>query len=388
MEAYSIPGISVSRYIIIHLTNYLKILKDGLIMKNMGFRWFGSDDDPITLSQIRQIPGTTQVVGALFDVPVGEVWPKDKIAALKSEVESAGLKLEVIESVNIHDDIKIGKATRDKYIENYKQTIRNLSEYGIKVICYNFMPVFDWIRTNLALELPDGSNAMQFEVKKIQGSPDEIIESVQNNSNGYSLPGWEPERINEVKRLFQEYANVDADKLRDNLKYFLDAVIPVCEECDIKMAIHPDDPPMPMFGLPRIYKNRNDMEKIMMMHDSVYNGFTLCTGCLGENSNNDVPAIVREFVEKKRVPFMHIRNIKFQGNGGDFHESSHLSSDGSLDMYAIMKALSDNNYEGYVRPDHGRNIWGESGRPGYGLYDRALGIAYLNGLWESLQKNK
>ena len=354
----------------------------------MGFRWFGSDDDPITLSQIRQIPGTTQVVGALFDVPVGEVWPKDKIAALKSEVESAGLKLEVIESVNIHDDIKIGKATRDKYIENYKQTIRNLSEYGIKVICYNFMPVFDWIRTNLALELPDGSNAMQFEVKKIQGSPDEIIESVQNNSNGYSLPGWEPERINEVKRLFQEYANVDADKLRDNLKYFLDAVIPVCEECDIKMAIHPDDPPIPMFGLPRIYKNRNDMEKIMMMHDSVYNGFTLCTGCLGENSNNDVPAIVREFVEKKRVPFMHIRNIKFQGNGGDFHESSHLSSDGSLDMYAIMKALSDNNYEGYVRPDHGRNIWGESGRPGYGLYDRALGIAYLNGLWESLQKNK
>lgn len=357
-------------------------------MLKMGFRWFGANDDPISLNKIRQIPGTTQVVGALFDVPVGEVWPKEKIAQLKQEVETAGLKLEVIESVNIHDDIKIGKPSRDQYIANYQQTIRNLSEYGIKVICYNFMPVFDWIRTNLAYQLPDGSNVMQFEQAKVEGDPQDIIKSVQNEANGYSLPGWEPERLAEVKRLFTEYADVDADKLRENLKYFLDAIIPVCEECDIKMAMHPDDPPRPLFGLPRIYKNRADMEAIIAMHDSPYNALTICTGSLGENPDNDVPALIREFVKMDRAPFIHARNIKFAGAPGDFHESAHLSSMGSVDMYEVMKALSDTNFDGYIRPDHGRNIWGETGRPGYGLYDRALGITYLNGLWEALQKSK
>lgn len=355
-------------------------------MLKMGFRWFGKDDDPISLSKIRQIPGTTQVVGALFDIPVGEVWPKARIAQLKQEVEAAGLKLEVIESVNIHDDIKIGKPSRDRYIENYQQTIRNLSEYGIKVICYNFMPVFDWIRTNLAFKLADGSNVMSFEHQKVEGDPEQIIKSVQDESNGYSLPGWEPERLAEVKRLFSEYADVDADKLRENLKYFLDAIIPVCEECDIKMAMHPDDPPRPLFGLPRIYKNREDMEAIVAMHDSPYNALTICTGSLGENPDNDVPALVREFVKKDRAPFIHARNIKFAGEPGDFHESAHLSSMGSIDMFEVMKALQDTNFDGYIRPDHGRNIWGETGRPGYGLYDRALGIAYLNGLWEALDK--
>lgn len=355
-------------------------------MLKMGFRWFGKDDDPISLSKIRQIPGTTQVVGALFDIPVGEVWPKARIAQLKQEVEAAGLKLEVIESVNIHDDIKIGKPSRDRYIENYQQTIRNLSEYGIKVICYNFMPVFDWIRTNLAFKLADGSNVMSFEHQKVEGDPEQIIKSVQDESNGYSLPGWEPERLAEVKRLFSEYADVDADKLRENLKYFLDAIIPVCEECDIKMAMHPDDPPRPLFGLPRIYKNREDMEAIVAMHDSPYNALTICTGSLGENPDNDVPALVREFVKKDRAPFIHARNIKFAGEPGDFHESAHLSSMGSIDMFEVMKALHDTNFDGYIRPDHGRNIWGETGRPGYGLYDRALGIAYLNGLWEALDK--
>lgn len=355
-------------------------------MLKMGFRWFGADDDPISLSNIRQIPGTTQVVGALFDIPVGEVWPKKRIAQLKQEVEASGLKLEVIESVNIHDDIKIGKPSRDRYIANYQQTIRNLAEFGIKVICYNFMPVFDWIRTNLAYKLEDGSNVMSFEHKKVEGDPEQIIKSVQDESNGYSLPGWEPERLAEVKRLFNEYADLDADKLRENLKYFLDAIIPVCEECDIKMAMHPDDPPRPLVGLPRIYKNREDMEAIVSMHDSPYNALTICTGSLGENPDNDVPALIREFVKKDRAPFIHARNIKFAGESGDFHESAHLSSMGSIDMFKVMKALHDTNFDGYIRPDHGRNIWGETGRPGYGLYDRALGIAYLNGLWEALDK--
>ncbi|MFD1465635.1 mannonate dehydratase [Lapidilactobacillus mulanensis] len=354
----------------------------------MGFRWYGANDDPISLQDIRQIPGTTQVVGALFDVPVGEVWPKEKIGALKQEVQAAGLKLEVIESVNIHDDIKIGLPTRDQYIENYKQTIRNLSEYGIKVICYNFMPIFDWLRTDLHYQLADGSNDLSFEADKLADDPQDIINRVKNNSEGYTLPGWEPERLATIEHLFQAYADVDEQKLSENLKYFLDAIIPTCEECDVRMAMHPDDPPRPLFGLPRIYKNREDMLAIEEMHESRYNGFTICTGSLGENPKNDVPAIIREFVGKDRAPFIHARNIKFMNDKYDFHESAHLSSEGSLDMYEIMKALHDCGYSGYIRPDHGRNIWGENGRPGYGLYDRALGITYLNGLWEALEKNK
>lgn len=351
----------------------------------MGFRWFGSADDPINLQQIKQIPGMAQVVGALFDVPVGDVWPKEKIAALKKEVNDAGLKMDVIESVNIHDDIKIGKSTRDQYIENYKTTIRNLSEYGVKVICYNFMPVFDWLRTNLHYQLADNSNVMAFEADRLTNDPQEMIDQIKNNSKGFILPGWEPERLAEIKRLFDAYKDVDEDKLTENLKYFLDAIIPVCEECDVRMAMHPDDPPRPLFGLPRIYKNRNDMIKIEALHESKYNGFTICTGSLGENPDNDIPAIVREFVKRDRAPFIHVRNIKFTSDG-DFHEAAHLSSEGSLDMYEIMKAMHDSGFNGYVRPDHGRNIWGEDGRPGYGLYDRALGATYLNGLWEAIEK--
>jgi mannonate dehydratase len=356
-------------------------------MLKMGFRWFGSNDDAISLTNIRQIPGTTQIVGALYDVAVGQIWPMQKIAGLRKEIEDAGLKFEVVESVNIHDDIKIGKPSRDRYIENYQQTIRNLAANGIKVICYNFMPIFDWLRTDLSYELSDGSKTMAFENEKVQGSPEDIIRLVKNDSNGFSLPGWEPERLAQVQQLFADYADVDETKLRQNLKYFLDAVIPVCEETGIKMAIHPDDPPKPLFGLPRIFKNRQDMLAIEALYESSANGFTICTGSLGENADNDVPALIREFVSKNRVPFMHVRNIKFDGSDGNFHESAHLSCAGSLDMYEIMKALYESGFDGYIRPDHGRDIWGESGRPGYGLYDRALGSAYLNGLWESLEKS-
>ncbi|WP_439959109.1 mannonate dehydratase [Secundilactobacillus mixtipabuli] len=356
-------------------------------MLKMGFRWFGASDDPISLQNIRQIPGTTQVVGALYDVPVGDVWPLESIKQLKKEVEANGLHLEVIESVNIHDDIKAGKPTRDEYIANYQQTIRNLASCGVKVICYNFMPIFDWLRTDLAEKLPDGSYAMAYDHQQVDSDPEEMLRSVQNGANNYVLPGWEPERLAQLKQLFMAYSDIDADKLRQNLKYFLEAIIPVCEECDVKMAMHPDDPPVSLFGLPRIYKNREDMVKIEKMVDSPYNGFTICTGSLGENPANDVPAILREFIAQDRVPFVHARNIKFVNTEGDFHESAHLSTEGSLDMYDIMKALYDSKYTGYVRPDHGRDIWGEVGRPGYGLYDRALGITYLSGIWEALVKD-
>lgn len=352
----------------------------------MTFRWFGAKDDSVTLKQIRQIPGMTGVVGALFDIPAGEVWPKDKIKKLKDEVNAAGLELEIIESVNIHDDIKIGLPTRDKYIENYKETIRNLSEFGIKVICYNFMPVFDWTRTNLAKELEDGSTVLSYEQAVIDKiDPTDMVNSFQKNSEGYTLPGWEPERLKHLKELFKKYEDVSEEKLAENLKYFLEKIIPTCEECDVKMAIHPDDPPKEIFGLPRIVKNASDLERIVNMVDSIYNGLTLCSGCLGANPANDIPGIIRKFGAMGRIHFAHVRNVKMLGEG-NFDESSHLSKDGSLDLFEIMKAYHDIGFTGYVRPDHGRMIWGEVARPGYGLYDRALGVTYLNGLWEAINK--
>ena len=227
---------------------------------------------------------------------------------------------------------------------------------------------------------------MAFQQEKLKPNPQDIIDSVRNDSEGYVLPGWEPERLDTIAHLFKAYAGVDERKLRENMKYFLDAIIPTCESYGVRMAMHPDDPPRELFGLPRVYKNAEDMRIIEGMHESPYNGFTICTGSLGENPKNDVPAIIREFVKKDRAPFIHARNIKFMNAQGDFHESAHLSSEGSLDMYEIMKALYDTHFDGYIRPDHGRNIWGENGRPGYGLYDRALGITYLNGLWEAIEK--
>ena len=354
----------------------------------MTFRWFGSNDDTVTLEQIRQIPGMTGIVGALFDVPVGEVWPMEKIKKLKEEAESNGLELEVIESVNIHEDIKLGLPTRDKYIENYKQTLINLSKFGIKVVCYNFMPIFDWTRSDLAKVLPDGSTALSYEedlVQKIQ--PDKLAEEMEQNSKGLSLPGWEPERLKHLKKLFDLYKGVDEEKLFENLRYFLEKIIPTAESCDIKMAIHPDDPPWSIFGLPRIVTNKENLERIINLVDSPYNGLTLCSGCLGANPQNNIPEMIRYFGSKGRIHFAHVRNIRIH-EGRNFDEASHLSSDGSLDLFEIMKAYHDVDFKGYIRPDHGRMIWGENARPGYGLYDRALGVTYINGLWEAIGKMK
>ncbi len=220
----------------------------------MTMRWFGPEEDKVSLEHIRQVPGVEGVVGALYDVAVGEVWPVDKIERLVGQAHAAGLKMEVIESVNIHDDIKIGLPSRDRYIANYQQTIRNLARFGVKVICYNFMPVFDWMKTDMNYVLPDGSLTMAFEKKDIDKRLEDVVKEVLENSNGFALPGWEPERLAEVQTLFAKYSAVDDEKLRENLVYFLRAVIPVCEEVGVKMAIHPDDPPYSIFGLPRVVK--------------------------------------------------------------------------------------------------------------------------------------
>ena len=352
----------------------------------MTMRWYGKNDDSVKLEYIKQVPGVTGVVGTLMDVPAGEVWPVDKIEALKAEIMAVGLTLEVIESVNVHEDIKLGLPTRERYIENYKETIRRLAAVGIKVICYNFMPVFDWMKTQMYYELPDGSTTMAFFLKGVQKSPQEVAKEILEENAGTTLPGWEPERLNDVTRLIEQYQDVTEDDLRANLRYFLEQIIPVCEEVGVKMGIHQDDPPYSIFGLPRVVKNREDLDCICNMVDSPCNGITLCTGSVGEDPNNDLVGIVAEFTKRDRIFFAHVRNIKFIGEGKDCYESAHLSSYGSHDMYKIMAALYDNGFKGYIRPDHGRMIWGEEGRPGYGLYDRALGAMYLTGIWETLEK--
>ena len=351
----------------------------------MTFRWYGEGRDPISLKQIRQIPGMSGLMGLLDEKAAGEVWTYEECKAYADHVHEAGLEVEVIESVNVHEDIKMGQPSRDKYIENYCETVRNLAKVGVKVIIYNFMPVFDWLRTDLAREIPeDGSNSLYFDEKELgEMTPTDLVKKTLENSHGMSLPGWEPERLAELEKTLKIYEDIDEDKLRENFKYFLSAVCPVCEEVGVRLACHPDDPAWPIFGLPRIAHSQKDFDIMVKLYDSPANTICLCTGSLGSNPDNDLPSIIRHFGEMDRIGAMHVRNLKFLGHH-KFREAAHLSSAGDLDMYAIMKAIYDTCPDTYIRPDHGRMIWDEIGRPGYGLYDRALGAVYLNGLWEAI----
>ncbi|KEI73408.1 mannonate dehydratase [Endozoicomonas elysicola] len=352
----------------------------------MTFRWYGTGNDSVALSDIRQIPGCDGIVWALHDMPAGEVWPLDRIMAVKEEIEAKGFNIDVVESVNVHEDIKLGLPSREQYITNYKETIVNLAKAGVKVICYNFMPVFDWTRTDLFKELPDGSTALFYESSKVVDvDPVALIKKVSKGSEGYTMPGWEPERLARIEELFEAYKDVTEEQLWENLKYFLEEIVPFAQQHDIKMAIHPDDPPWPIFGLPRIITGKKNLQRFLNLVDNPSNCLTLCTGSLGANPENDLPDIVRSFAD--RIAFMHIRNVKIFENG-DFIETSHRTCDGNIDIYDVVKALHENDYKGYVRPDHGRHIWNESCRPGYGLYDRALGIMYIWGVWDSLQRLK
>ena len=354
----------------------------------MVFRWWPNGDDTVTLSQIRQIPGVSGVATMFADIPAGEVWPKETILALRDEVHEAGLQMEVIESVNIHEDIKKGLPTRDAYIANYITTMKNLHEAGVKCICYNFMPVMDWFRSNLELPLKDGSFAMAYEHSFASGlTLPRIIASMMDGSHDMTLPGWEPERFPAMAKDVEFYHNVSAEEYFKNITYFLDAVMPYAEEYDLDFGVHPDDPPWPLFGLPKVVCSAESIRKYLALNDSKRNGLTLCTGSLGANPENDVPAMAKEFAAMGRVPFVHLRNVKHTSDK-DFHESAHLSSEGDLDMYAIVAALQENGFDGYIRPDHGRRIWSETSRPGYGLYDRALGAAYIQGLWEAVEKSR
>lgn len=341
----------------------------------MTFRWYG-EADSIPLRYIKQIPGVSGVVTAVYDVPVGEVWRRDDIRRLKTACAHAGLEMEVIESVPVHEDIKLGKPSRDGLIRNYAETIRNLGAEGVKCVCYNFMPVFDWLRTDLKKVNADGSNSLCYRHEQLTAL----------DPRDLHLPGWDESYTTEqLNGLLDEYAGVSRERLFDNLVYFLEGIMPACDEAGVDMAIHPDDPPWDMFGLPRIMTGEASYKKLVEAVPDRHNGFTFCTGSLGAGRDNDLEAIAEKYAQ--RIFFAHIRQLKYDGQK-DFTEAGHLTAAGDLDIYGIVKALVAGGFDGYVRPDHGRNIWDEDGKPGYGLYDRALGAAYLNGLFEAVLKGR
>lgn len=343
----------------------------------MTFRWYGPDD-PVTLDKIRQIPGMSGVVSAVYEVPAGEVWPEESIERIRAQAAQNGLEFEVVESVPVHEDIKLGAPGRDRLIANYAENIRRLGKAGVRVICYNFMPVFDWLRSELSHPLPDGSNALAYD--------NQTVQSMDPLKSELSLPGWDESYTHEgLRALLTQYKSIDEERLWDNFAYFLRAIIPVCEQAGVKMAIHPDDPPWGIFGLPRIITGDESYARMAEICPSIYNGITLCTGSLGADPNNDLAALAQKYAE--RIHFVHARNVKITGERC-FEEAPHLSRMGSLNLYEILKALHDAGFDGYIRPDHGRMIWGETGRPGYGLYDRALGAAYINGLWEAISAGR
>ena len=370
----------------------------------MTLRWYGKEYDTVKLWQIRQIPGVKGVITTLYNKQAGELWTEDEIISLKKDVAEEDMHIAGIESVNISDDIKTAGPKRDEHIDNYIKTLENLGKQDIHMVCYNFMPVFDWTRSELARVRHDRSTVLAYSQDSIDAiDPANMFDSIKDQMNGTVMPGWEPERLGKVRDLFEQYKDINEEKLFENLVYFLKAIMPVCDKYDINMAIHPDDPAWSVFGLPRIINNKANISKMLSAVDNVHNGLTFCSGSFGTNPENDLPDMIRSFAG--RVHFAHVRNLQFNSfcheDGSavkawtgkdipagkpDFEEAAHISSDGSFDMYEIVRALYESGFNGPIRPDHGRMIWGEEAMPGYGLYDRALGAAYINGLWEAIDK--
>ena len=339
----------------------------------MTFRWYGASDR-IPLAHIRQIPVVTGIVSALYDVPVGETWPLASLERLAATIDAAGLRLAVVESIPVHEDIKLGRATRERLVDQYCASVEHMGRVGVPVLCYNFMPVFDWTRTDLAEPMPDGATTLAFD--------DAVAARIDFSRGTGELPGWATAYdAAQLAALRDAYRAVPAERLWENLAWFLERVVPVAESAGVRMAIHPDDPPWPVFGLPRIITDAAALRRLVSLVDSPSNGVTFCTGSLGVLAENDLPAMAREIAGS--IHFAHCRNVRITGERA-FRETAHPSGCGDVDMHAVLRALHETGFTGPMRPDHGRMIWGETGRAGYGLHDRALGAMYLHGLWEGI----
>jgi mannonate dehydratase len=384
-------------------------------------RWFGPHD-PVSLHSIRQA-GCSGVVTALHQLPVGAVWPQEEIRARQQLIEADNaqyvpLHWAVVESLPVHEDIKKGRPERDRHIANYQESVRNLAACGIRTVCYNFMPVLDWSRTNLSYQLPDGSRALRFvwqdfavfdlcilcrpgaeadydaEVATAARAQFAAMSAQEvtglTNTVLLGLPGSEEAfELADFQRVLDEYATVDAAALRENLYHFLREVGPVAEEVGVNLCIHPDDPPFPLLGLPRIVSTEADLLGLLQAYDSPANGLTFCTGSLGVRPDNDLAGIVRRLGH--RIHFVHLRATKREENPRNFHEADHLTGD--VDMYAVVQALVQEELrraasgEGVVslpmRPDHGHQMLDDLEKrtyPGYSAIGRLRGLAELRGL--------
>ncbi len=306
----------------------------------LSFRWLGAEDT-ITLEHISQIPGMRAVAATVQHIPVGDVWGIGSILNLRKQIEDAGMAFDVIESIPVHEHIKLGRADRNQYIENFCENIRRAAAAGIKCICYDFMPLYEW-EAHYTRE--------------------------------------------EQKKLMNEYRSVGEKGLWENLCYFIERMIPVAVECNVNMAIHPDDIYWKSAGVPHILSDEAHLSRFLKLADVAHNGLTFCIGSLGCTSKQDVAEMAAKYAAMGRIHYVHLGNAEETGLGAK--EKAHTSESGFLDMHAILKALYDNGFDGYIRPDRGRMIWGETGKPGTGFYDRALGATYIGGLWEGIIKTR